>query len=432
MTESKLIIECFDYSRWKRIIQKAEEKGINKSLLREMCTPDYRIKLYKAICLGRYEIAPPHVVLIPKDKPNEFRECKSNEEEDRVILTIITDALCDLFKPMVSERCTSYQKGIGTQEVTQKSVDHIFRISDSINRNHIGYKADLSKYFDSVYIEHIDRIFDQVEDLLGFKRGTEPILNLLRKYYHSDWLFDVDGNLVEQYTSLKQGCAVASFLANVILREIDDKLTEMCDFYVRYSDDMLIIGKNADKAMEYLRSELTKYGLELNPRKVEALKKDEWFTFLGFNIMPEYKYITLSPNRVKKFQKEIEKLTFKNNKTTLKQARKNVVKYLYGEGNNWSTACLRIINVKEDMIQLDNFVKDCIRACHTKQTKLGGLGINYNLKHGTIQRGKGDNVIKNIEKVGEIENYDTIYYMAEKYKICKEVFEACAREMLAA
>ena len=431
MVESKLMIECFNPNRWKRVIQKAYDKWINKSLLREMCTPSYRINLYKAICVGRYEIAPPHVVLIPKDKPYEFRECKSNEDEDRVFLTIITDALCDLFKSMVSKRCTSYQKGIGTQEVTGKSVGKIFKISSEINGDFIGYKADLSKYFDSVYIEHIDRIFDKVEDLLGFERGTEPILNLLRKYYHSDWLFDVDGNFIEQYTSLKQGCAVASFLANVILREIDDNLTEMCDFYVRYSDDMLIIGKDADKAMTYLKNELTKYGLKLNPRKVEPLSKDKWFTFLGFNILPRCKYITLSPNRVKKFQKEIEDLTINKN-ITMEQARKNVVKYLYGEGNNWSTACLRIINVKEDMLQLDNFIKDCIRACNTKKKKLGGLGINYNLKRGTIQRGKGNNVRENIRKVGDIKNYYSVGFMAHKYKECRQVFEAYSREMLAA
>lgn len=429
MTDSKLMRAIFDPERWKRIIQKAYDKGINKSLLREMCTPQYRTKLYVAIKTGKYEIAPPHVVLIPKDKPGEFRECKANEDEDRVILTIITDALCDLFGFLVNESCKSYQKGIGTQEVTVKVVKRIAEISDDIYGSRIGYKADLSKYFDSVYIEHIDRIFDLIEDLLGFERGTEPVINLLRKYYHSDWLFDVEGNLVQIYTSLKQGCAVAAFLANVILKEIDEKLNEMCDFYVRYSDDMLIIGNRAGEAKEYLEEELKKYGLKLNPKKVEELKKDKWFTFLGFSIRG--KEITLSPNRVKKFQKEIEKRTIKKRKLTADQARRNVVKYLYGEGNSWATACLRTVNVWKDIVTLDNFVKDCIRACGTGKKKLGGLGINYNLKEGTVQRGTGRNVRANLNKIGYIKNYHPMTCMAKNYRMSKAIYMASVREMLA-
>ena len=429
MVDSKLMRAIFEKERWQIIIQKAYDKGINKSLLREMCTPQYRARLYVAIKTGRYEISPPHVVLIPKDKPGEFRECKANEDEDRVILTIITDALCDLFGFLINPRCKSYQKGIGTQEVTGKAVKKITELSDEIYGNRLGYKADLSKYFDSVCIEHIDRIFNTLEDLLGFKRGTEPVLNLLRKYYHSDWLFDVEGNFIQEYTSLKQGCAVAAFLANVILMEVDRKLEEMCDFYVRYSDDMLLIGNRADEAKEYLEEELKKYGLKLNPKKVEVLEKDKWFTFLGFNIRG--KEITLSPNRVKKFQKEIEKRTIKKKKISLEQARKNVVKYLYGEGNSWATACLGLINVDKDIVTLDNFIKDCLRACKTGKKKLGGLGISYNLKEGTIQRGTGKNVRANLNKVKQITNYHTMKCMADNYKRSKAIFDSCAREMLA-
>lgn len=428
MVEDKLLQAVFEPDRWKRVIQKAYDKGINKSLLREMCTPNYRINLFKLICLEQYEIAPPHVVLIPKDKPGEFRKCKANEDEDRVILTVITDALCELFQFMVSDRCTSYQKGIGTQEVTDKSVKKIIEVSKSIKGNHIGYKADLSKYFDSVYIEHIDRIFNYVENWLRFKNGTEPVLNLLRKYYHSDWLFNIDGQLVEEYTSLKQGCAVASFLANVILRDIDDKLSEMCEFYVRYSDDMLIVGENADNAINYLEKELEKYGLKLNPRKVEKLYKDKWFTFLGFNIKGTQ--ITLSPNRIKKFQKEIENRTIKK-KINMENARKSVVKYMYGKDTNWATSCLKLINVEHDMKELNRFVKDCLRACKTGKKKLGGLGVNYNLKDGTIQRGTGKNVKENLKKVKDIENYYSIGCMSKNYKMSRELFMSCAREMLA-
>ena len=47
-----------------------------------------------------------------------------------------------------------------------------------------------------------------------------------------------------------------------------------------------------------------KYGVTLNPKKVEIIYKDRWVKFLGFNIKGDQ--ITLSKSRVKSFQKEIK------------------------------------------------------------------------------------------------------------------------------
>ena len=44
----------------------------------------------------------------------------------------------------------------------------------------------------------------------------------------------------KQYQSLKQGCAVASWLADVLLYDLDRELSQMNGYYVRYSDDMLL------------------------------------------------------------------------------------------------------------------------------------------------------------------------------------------------
>ena len=81
-------------------------------------------------------------------------------------------------------------------------------------------------------------------------------------------MFDVDGNLVEHYGSLKQGCAVASFLANYVLRDIDAKLSKLDILYCRYSDDILMVGDDADKALRLLSEMLAVKGLKLNPKKL--------------------------------------------------------------------------------------------------------------------------------------------------------------------
>lgn len=438
MKHSKLLELMFRHEVWQEMIEKANEKGINVTVVKQMCVPHVRVQLYNRIINEQYEIAPPHIAKIPKDVPGEFREVYVNEDVDRIVLTLINDCLCALFPEMIHKQCKSYQKGIGCQEVVQTITKEIDRLNKNTNDKFIGYKADLSKYFDSVRIEIIDNVFDTFEKKLGFDVGTEPVITILRKYYHNDLVFDVDGNLIEHYGSLKQGCAVASILANVVLYDVDKTLSEMDIIYYRYSDDIVMIGKDADKAKETLENMLQQYGLKLNPKKVEALYSDVWFKFLGFNIKGNM--ITLSKNRVKKFQKEIVSRTLNKPNITERQAKENIINYLYRGEYCWATSCLGTVNVKHDLDEMNLFIMDCLRACKVRETnkhkgkisisKIGGLGVVTDLSDRTILRGTGRNVTANRNKTDKhIENYLTMNCLSNAMKMDKVIFEACVRSI---
>ena len=49
---------------------------------------------------------------------------------------------------------------------------------------------------------------------------------------------------------------MASWLADVLLYDLDRELSQMNGYYVRYSDDMLFIGKDYEKAMDTLQKRL--------------------------------------------------------------------------------------------------------------------------------------------------------------------------------
>ena len=267
-------------------------------------------------------------------------------------------------------------------------------------------------------------------DQLVHKFGDSKIIAILRKYYHTDLCFDPDGNLIKHYQSLKQGCAVASWLADVMLYEIDDHLSELKGMYVRYSDDILYIGRFYDYAMKVLEKNLEIMSMKLNPKKVEYLSYDRWFKFLGFMIKEDQ--ITLSPGRVKTFQKEIEKRSVKNRHVSGKAAIISINRYLYkGDGTySWATQVLPIINVERDIDTLNEFVMDCIRACQTGKRKIGGLGTITNQKDYMILRGTGKNVSanrKNTEK--EIEGYYSIRCMQKALNICRPVYDTIVRGM---
>lgn len=422
-----LLEKVFESERWEAAINKGFFKGIDKGELRQLCGPETRVRLAMAILEDNYEIAPPHQALIPKDN-GEFRTVYINENIDRIFLSIVNDLLFELCSDMIHPACKSYQKGIGCGKVVQEITKNIKwqKEYENLESKTFGIKADLSKYFDSVPIEFIDNVFDQ----LVHKFGDSKIIAILRKYYHTDLCFDPDGNLIKHYQSLKQGCAVASWLADVMLYEIDDHLSELKGMYVRYSDDILYIGRFYDYAMKVLEKNLEIMSMKLNPKKVEYLSYDRWFKFLGFMIKEDQ--ITLSPGRVKTFQKEIEKRSVKNRHVSGKAAIISINRYLYkGDGTySWATQVLPIINVEKDIDTLNEFVMDCIRACQTGKRNIGGLGTVTNRKDCTILRGTGKNVSanrKNTEK--EIEGYYSIRCMQKALNICRPVYDTIVREM---
>lgn len=422
---SKLFHMMCETERWQDLLDNATAKGIDLSLIKELCFPSNRNAILNHIYEDKYTIFPPHIAKIPKDTHGEFREVYVNEGLDRIILTLINDCLCELFADMIHPHCKSYQKGIGTQQVVKEIA---CKIANMNIKGQIGWKADFSKYFDNVSLNTIDNIFDQLEKRLGFAKGKEPVINLLRRYYHQDFYFDTKGELHSKYQGLKQGCAVASFLANVCLYDLDEYMSRKYAIYYRYSDDVVIIDTDTSNAIEEMNTIIARHGISLNPKKVEPLYSDIWFKFLGFLIKGNK--ITLSQRRVKNFQKEIEKRTIKSKCSSSVAAKRNVIRYLYDGEYSWSTACLSVINVQSDIDELNKFIMDCIRACETGKKRIGGLGSVTNLPDRTILRGKGRNVTTNKKKLPYIEQYISIGGMQNNLKICRPVYETVARGMM--
>ena len=415
-----LLKTFFEKERWEAAIEKAYDKKIKEQRLREMCSPDARIELYHKIKDGSYKIAPPHEAQIPKDD-GSMRTVYINEDQDRVILSIINDMLFDYCRELIHPRCKSYQKGLGCGKIVKEASQVLHRTPGTT----VGVKIDLSKYFDSVPIRYIDEVFDKVEA----KTGKSKIIDLLRTYYHDDTVLDMEKKAIQKYTSLRQGCAVAAFLADAVLYDIDETVSGYDVFYVRYSDDILITGKQWRKAYEKLSEMLETKDLKLNPNKVEQLSPDRWFKFLGFTIKDNL--ISISKKRVKTFQKEIEQRTFRSKSKNLKQILHQVYGFLYKgqQDYSWATGILPIINVPRDINTLNQFVMDAVRAAVTRKARIGGLGVVTDGDNYTITRGKGRNVRANRDKLPQLEDYMTIKCMQNAMLTSKEAYKVLVQNL---
>ena len=411
-----LLKELFRKERWETAIEVGVGKHIDKGILRKLTSPETRVALFNAIANDNYAISPPRIGLIPKDN-GEFREVMICEDIDRIVLSITNNIFFEFFPEFVHKSCYSYISGIGCGKVVQ----NVSRELQTVKSDIVGKKYDLTRYFDSIKIEYIDKLFDKMET----KYGKSKVINFVREFYHSNILFDENGNLIEEYKSIKQGTATSSFLADALLYDVDKTLSSCNGLkYWRYSDDILIIGDGYKKADMILKTMLANMGLGINPKKEQILDNKHWFKFLGFNIKGNW--ITLSKNRVKNFQKEIEKITIKSKTSSLTKAVNKVNRYLYiGDGKySFATSVLPIINVQKDIDTLNMYVMDSIRACETNKRKIGGLGSVNDRDDYTILRGTGKNVRSNRNKTSkEIDGYYTINCMRNALLTDREVYE---------
>ena len=416
-----LLKKFFEKERWETAIEVGIGKGIDKGELKKLTSPQVRLAMYNCIVSDNYEIAPPHQAQIPKDN-GDMRIVYVNENVDRIFLSIANNLFFELFPELIHKSCKSYQSGIGCGKIVQEVSRQVVNTTSNV----VGFKADLTKYFDTVPLKYIDEIFDKME----MKVGKSKIIDIVRRYYHTDLCFDVNRNLIEHYQSLKQGCAVASFLADAVLYHIDDAVSKLPGYYVRYSDDLMYIGNEYEMTFRLVKTMLKNMGMTLNPKKVEQIYKDKWVKFLGFNIKGSQ--ITLSKSRVKTFQKEIEARTIKQREITMRRAINQVNNYLYkGDGKySWATLVLPIVNVEKDVETLNAFVMDAIRSCATNKKKIGGLGSVNDKPDYTILRGVGKNVSANRNKTEkEIDGFLTLSCMQNALQTSRSVYETLVRMM---
>ena len=416
-----LLQKFFEKERWEDALEVGVGKGIDKGVLKKLTSPQVRVAMYNAIVTDNYEIAPPHQAEIPKDN-GDTRIVYVNENVDRIFLSIANNLFFELFPEFIHKSCKSYQSGIGCGKIVQEVSRQVVNTTDNI----VGFKADLTKYFDTVPLKYIDEIFDKME----MKIGKSKIIDIVRKYYHTDLCFDINGNLIEHYQSLKQGCAVASFLADAALYHIDEVVSKLPGYYVRYSDDLMYIGNEYGTAFQLVKTMLKNMEMTLNPKKVEQIYKDKWVKFLGFNIKGNQ--ITLSKSRVKTFQKEIESRTIKPREISMRRAINQVNNYLYkGDGKySWATQVLPIVNVEKDIETLNAFVMDAIRSCATNKKKIGGLGSVIDKPDYTILRGVGKNVSANRGKTEkEIDGFLTLKCMQNALQTSRALYETLVRMM---
>lgn len=314
-----------------------------------------------------------HKVSIPRkvelQKPNgKKRYVYLHTIEERMILSSLYMYFTDKYSHLISSNCYSYQKGKSTlTAIREINKDYTKRVSL------YGLKVDISAYFDSVSKEVLYGTLDTV-----LKYEPQPIKDFVYQVYKQD-KYSYKNQVHNKYLSLIQGCSMASFLSNIILKPLDDILSSRFkNLYSRYSDDLLVFCSSQEQVqetLEVIKQELDKLGLTLNPNKVEVYQPYQEITYLGLSLLPDGN-IDMSKEAMRKFKKKIKaKFRYYNKNANqgldrykatsrfLKSIQREIYKPYIIDANKfgWSYYMFRYITITGSLRELDFYIKDTTR-----------------------------------------------------------------------
>ena len=436
--ESPLMQSIISVGNRTKIILKSEQKGITPVDIKRACDPEYWKMIWLMLEARCLKFPPERKQRIPKDERDEqgnmkYRVVKIGKSDERIIAPLFNNAMFETFPNHISEHSRAYQMGESCAKIAKEVANQLATYALLTDEEIVAVKFDFSKFFDNVTREAIMELFDELERELGFEHETEPVLNCLRDMFNDDRIIDFNGELVEEWSGIRQGMAVSAFLANAIVQELDIYLSKKYYYYVRYSDDLIVLGGNVEELTEEINSIVGKYGISLNAKKTQPVKRSEFFKFLGFSISGDGEKISPSESRIKKFQNMIWDVTIKKRANGV-QARNNILRMMYkGNGEySWATSILDAINVEEDFDKLNLFVMDTIRCCaigRWKPSDIGGLGYNSNCSGGAIIRGTGKAVELARKKTEKwIDGYFSVRHM-KKLMIDKDAYDMRVKAM---
>ena len=202
------------------------------------------------------------------------RESVLYSMRDKVVQQSIAAELDRIFENQFPVQAYAYRKDKSALIAIDKLVGQL--VSGNWK---IILKLDIEHFFDHIQWQILKEILIQTI-------YETDVLDLIEKNIKTAVLCD-DGELKEPQIGIHQGSALSPVLSNIYLMEFDHWLATRNCYFVRYSDDLLLLGENREGVITLLgeiRTMLRKYGLELNDEKMVCSDCEVGVDFLGYHI----------------------------------------------------------------------------------------------------------------------------------------------------
>ena len=288
---------------------------------------------------------------------------------DELMFKAVNRVLQPLVEAALSRLCHSFRPGRGPRS----AYGEIMRIP-SVDRL-ASLHVDVRDYFNSIPVDQL------LETLPEELRGDHMLMRLLSEALHDRRVL-VDGVLAEEpHKGVMAGTPLAPLLSDLYLRPLDRLFEDTRVPYVRYADDILVLGEPAaiDRAREVIESKLAALGLELNSRKTRSGAPGEPWEFLGFRF--EAGVLDVAPRTAAKLRRRARRIARRvaGRPQAAAYCVRRLNRRLYGVGGrrqdfSWAAWFFPLLGRTATLAQLDRVIQGHLRFAATGAHSRRNLG----------------------------------------------------------
>ena len=215
---------------WQRVRRNKPAAGVDNVMWQQFDDNSREELKQLQIELREQRYAPLPVRNVTLYKGEKARVIALYSMRDKVVQQSLASELTKLFDNRLSSQSYAYRSD-------KSALQAIEDITTAINTKQFNamLKLDITHFFDCIR-------WDLLKGRLSRVIKEEDVLELIRLNACTAMMNDVTGELTEKRVGIHQGSAIAPILSNIYMMDFDVALSKPGFFYVRYSDDMLVLG----------------------------------------------------------------------------------------------------------------------------------------------------------------------------------------------
>lgn len=226
-------------------------------------------RLHTELKNHKYESLPVKEVTIYKGE--KARNIALFSMRDKVIQQSLADELSRIYDSRFSTSTYAYRPG-------RSALSAINLIEEAVKTYDWVLKLDIVKFFDNInQIQLISFLEQNIKE--------KDVIELVNHVIKAKLMNTKTGELSVKEKGVFQGSGIAPLLSNIYLMQFDKVMEEKSDFYVRYSDDILILGKEKEQLQRVsaiAEDMLNQLDLQIQPEKVLLGNVGDGFAYLGY------------------------------------------------------------------------------------------------------------------------------------------------------
>ena len=324
----------------------------------------------------------PRRTVISKMSTEKKRVVYIYPEPENTVLKLLTWLLLRHYDGLFSESLFSFRPRLTAKDAIRR----FLRTPDLSSM--WAYKADIHDYFNSI---PINRFLPILSNTLS---DDPELCRFLISLLNEPSVLENGSPLLEQ-KGIMAGTPLASFYANLYLKDIDEHFNSCSIPYSRYSDDIIMFAPTKDEIEKYairFRSLLSEKGLTMNPSKECLFAPDDGWVFLGFYCHGNT--VDIAPATLKKIKGKMRRKARALKRWADRKGKPGEAaaiafirsfnrKLLDGSGDEneltWSLWFFPVISTADSLHVIDQYCQDCIRFLISGKHTKGRYNVRYEM-----------------------------------------------------